>query len=299
MPDLARRPRAHAAGRRRDRPRRRRRRAARATFTEVHPLPGRDLMPVVDDPAVADRDRAVYLMTRDNMLEGDTGAVRAWPAGSAAAEHPPAAAAHPGRRPTSARTSRASSTARSTATSGSSCAPSTTRPPGPSPGVRHLAADGPAGRQYRTVPLPDQWELYDLDDDPIEVRNRAHDPAHADVLDQLRAPAQGRAAPPRSPSATSRGPTSPAAGDGPTWCGRPARPRACAAAGPAARHAPRGPATPWPSSCPAGGRWSIATNHGTLDIGKPTGVFASELTVPYYASSTPAWTSTWPARWAA
>lgn len=26
----------------------------------------------------------------------------------------------------------------------------------------------------------------------------------------------------------------------------------------------------------------IATNHGTLDIGKPTGVFASEMTVPYY-----------------
>ena len=27
----------------------------------------------------------------------------------------------------------------------------------------------------------------------------------------------------------------------------------------------------------------IATNHGTLDIGKPTGVFASELTAAYYA----------------
>lgn len=27
----------------------------------------------------------------------------------------------------------------------------------------------------------------------------------------------------------------------------------------------------------------IATNHGVLDVGKPTGVFSSELTVPYYA----------------
>lgn len=27
----------------------------------------------------------------------------------------------------------------------------------------------------------------------------------------------------------------------------------------------------------------IATNHGSLDVGVPTGVFASELTVPYYA----------------
>ena len=26
----------------------------------------------------------------------------------------------------------------------------------------------------------------------------------------------------------------------------------------------------------------IATNHGSLDVGVPTGVFASELTVPYY-----------------
>ncbi len=26
----------------------------------------------------------------------------------------------------------------------------------------------------------------------------------------------------------------------------------------------------------------VATNHGTLDVGKPTGVFGSELTVPYY-----------------
>ena len=43
------------------------------SFSEVHPLPGRDLMPVVDG-APADDARAVYLMTRDNMLEGDTGA---------------------------------------------------------------------------------------------------------------------------------------------------------------------------------------------------------------------------------
>ena len=45
----------------------------RESFSEVHPLPGRDLMPVVDG-APADDQRAVYLMTRDNMLDGDTGA---------------------------------------------------------------------------------------------------------------------------------------------------------------------------------------------------------------------------------
>ena len=43
------------------------------SFSEVHELPGRDLMPIVDG-APADETRAVYLMTRDNMLEGDSGA---------------------------------------------------------------------------------------------------------------------------------------------------------------------------------------------------------------------------------
>src|SRR5690606_33629448 len=46
----------------------------RRDFSEVHPLPGTNLMPVVDEPARADQDRPVYLMTRDNMLEGDSGA---------------------------------------------------------------------------------------------------------------------------------------------------------------------------------------------------------------------------------
>ncbi len=44
-----------------------------ASFTEVHPLPGRDLMPVVNG-APAEKDRPIYIMTRDNILEGDTGA---------------------------------------------------------------------------------------------------------------------------------------------------------------------------------------------------------------------------------
>jgi hypothetical protein len=63
----------------RDRPHRRARDVATTaatlaeTFTEVHDLPGRDLMPIVDD-GQADDTRVVYLMTRDNMLEGDTGA---------------------------------------------------------------------------------------------------------------------------------------------------------------------------------------------------------------------------------
>ena len=71
-PDVARRPGADAA---RCGGRRRRRRGGRARGVVLRGarLPGRDLMPVVDG-APADEGRAVYLMTRDNVLEGDTGA---------------------------------------------------------------------------------------------------------------------------------------------------------------------------------------------------------------------------------
>ena len=94
------------------------------------------------------------------------------------ADRPPAGpAAHPGARPRRRRTSRAWSPGWPTptpaavpATCGSSSAPSTTRPPGPSPGSDTWPPTGPAGPAYRTEPLPDQWELYDLDADPDRGR---------------------------------------------------------------------------------------------------------------------------------
>ena len=52
--------------------------------------------------------------------------------------------------------------------------------------MRHLAANGPGGESYRTRALADQWELYDLDADPVEAVNRWHDPAAGPVLDHLR-----------------------------------------------------------------------------------------------------------------
>jgi hypothetical protein len=54
------------------------------------------------------------------------------------------------------------------------------------PGVRHLAANPSGHDAYRTAPVPDQWELYDLDADPIEAVNRWHDPLAADVFAHLR-----------------------------------------------------------------------------------------------------------------
>jgi arylsulfatase A-like enzyme/putative intracellular protease/amidase len=253
------------------------------SFTEVHPLPGRDLLPVVDDPSSIDRERAVYLQTRDNMLEGDTGA-----SGLARrlgrADHPPM----PLRIQVPAHV-------------GTSIEGIVVRVAGPGddhlwklvrtfddpatwtePGVRHLAADGPAGPQFRAIPLPDEWELYDLDDDPAEARNRARDAGAAEVL----ALAQARLDEQRSIAVPERNDPWPYVvrrGDGPMK--RPPPPARLVRR--AVQRLGMHPADPEPADVDLdlGGRRAlvIATNHGTLDIGKPTGVFASELTVPYYA----------------
>ena len=42
-------------------------------FSEFHSLPGKDLSPLLLDPETEEfKNRAIYFMTRDNMLEGDT-----------------------------------------------------------------------------------------------------------------------------------------------------------------------------------------------------------------------------------
>ena len=152
------------------------------SFSEVHRLPGRNLMPVVDG-GQADDDRAVYIMTRDNMLEGDTGA-------SAVARrlrrtaNPPApirirVPAHVGSNfeglvvRVDDRLWKLVRTFDDPAT-------------WTEPGTRHLAANGLGGEAYRMSPLDDQWELYDLTGDPTEARNRWTDPSLHELRQQLR-----------------------------------------------------------------------------------------------------------------
>ncbi|MDH3707609.1 MAG: sulfatase-like hydrolase/transferase, partial [Acidimicrobiia bacterium] len=140
-------------------------------LSEIHPLPGRDLSPLVADPGGTDPDRRVYFITRDNMLEGDSEA--------------PGLARIRG-RPTVPRPLRIQWLAHV----GTSVEAVVTRIDGnfwklvrtfddpaqwTEPHVRHLAQNGPAGPRYRTAPLPDEWELYDLDDDPSEAHNRWRD----------------------------------------------------------------------------------------------------------------------------
>jgi len=160
------------------------------SFSEVHELPGRDLMPVVDG-ASADEARAVYLMTRDNMLEGDSGA-NGLARRLKKTVNPPA----PLRIRIPAHTAsnfeglvvRVDDT---TAAGGAGHLWKLVRTfddPGTwtEPGVRHLAANGLGGEEYRTSPLDDQWELYDLTGDSIEADNRWPDPDLHDLRQHLR-----------------------------------------------------------------------------------------------------------------
>ncbi|MGE2728670.1 sulfatase-like hydrolase/transferase [Mycolicibacterium vaccae] len=158
-------------------------------FTEVHPLPGRNLMPVVDG-APADETRPVYLMTRDNVLEGDTGASAVARALRLTAKVPrPLRIRIPGT--TGANFEGLVVQVPETIDGGrghlwklvrSFDDPSTWT----EPGVRQLASDGPGGPTYRSTVLDDQWELYDLTEDPIEARNRWDDPDLADLRAHLR-----------------------------------------------------------------------------------------------------------------
>ena len=163
----------------------------RAEFTEVHPLPGRDLWPVVEDTFPPDASRPVYLMTRDNIPEGDSGASVLARLLGQAANPPPEMRIQVPEHVAANFEGLVARVSPSAATGGANHLwklvrsfddPATWT----EPNVRHLSADGPSGSVYRVEPLPDQWELYDLDTDPIEAHNRASDPAAADVFDHLR-----------------------------------------------------------------------------------------------------------------
>ncbi|MET0698684.1 MAG: sulfatase-like hydrolase/transferase [Mycobacterium sp.] len=160
------------------------------SFSEVHDLPGRDLMPVVDGGA-AEADRAVYLMTRDSMLDGDSGASGL---GRRLKQtvNPPAplrirlpahvASNFEGLVVTVDDADAAGGAGHLWKLVRSFDDPATWT----EPGVRHLAANGLGGDAYRMSPLDDQWELYDLTADPIEADNRWTDPTLDEVRRHLR-----------------------------------------------------------------------------------------------------------------
>lgn len=255
-----------------------------AEFSEVHPLPGKNLMSVVDDPAQGDKDRPVYLMTCDNMLEGDSGA-------SAVARRLGREAKPPlplrVNVPAHVASNFEGLVHRVDGTLWKLVRVFDDPATWTEPGVRHLAASGgPGPDQYRTAPVPDQWELYDLDGDPIEANNRWHeidsDTSIADVFHRMRQALKAeraRAVPERNqpwPYAARQ----PIGGPVTKTAPPPAR-----ALRKLVQKLGMHPDDPDATTFDLAGRRAlvVATNAGVLDIGKPTGVFASEMTVPYYA----------------
>ena len=151
----------------------------RASFSELHPLPGRDLMPVVEGDE-QDRERPVYLMTRDNIVEGDSGATVLARQMGVADDPPPhlrsRIAAHVG----SGFEGLVVRVPEADAAGGHDHLWKVVRTfddpaTWTEPGVRQADDEGPDGVVHRTEPLPDEWELYDLDADPIEADNRWRD----------------------------------------------------------------------------------------------------------------------------
>ncbi len=244
---------------------------------EVHPFPGRDLSAVVADPSTAAADDAVYLFTRDNMMEGDG-------SGSAAARargqlEPPFPLQI--RIPAHAATNVEALVVRHEGTLWKVVRTFDDPATWSEPHVRHLSARTPGGPRYRTEPIPDHWELYDLDADPAEAVNLAVCGEHVDTLSAL-----------AERMRTTRAESVPVRNEPWPYAVRPERatPRLERPPRPARRvrklvqRLGMHPEDPESTTLDATGRRAliVATNHGTLAIGKPTGVFASELTVPYY-----------------
>ena len=216
----------------------------------------------------------MYLITRDNMLEGDGPPV----CGSSSKTLSRPTRCRSASPPTPQPTSRAlwSSTRERSKVARTFDDPETWT----DPHVRHLSVRGPAGPAYRTEPIPDQWELYDLDADPIEAINLALSPERAEVFTALQAQLTAtrdavhehqptlalRDTPERSMPAKKTPP-------------RPVRllRKALQRAGciPTMR-SPMLISRRWRPACPCCG---YESQHPEA----ATGVFGSELTVPYYA----------------
>ena len=291
-------------------------RELRDSFSEVHPLPGTDLTPVVAG-AEADAHRVVYLMTRDNMPEGDTGASGVSRAHGRIEDAPGPLRINVAAHVASNFEGVVHRFADLPEAEGHLWKlvrtfddPATWT----EPGVRQVASDGIGGPTYRTGVLPDQWELYDLTADPAEMTNRASDPSVSGVFDAMRDVMKAerhRAIPERNepwPYAVSRlttigkVPLLPPAELIRTQVSqrvrsrvaqriaerrnpvRPVAPRPALAVRRLLTRLGVHPDDPTPVTADLSERRAlvIATNHAHLDVGRPTGVFASELTVPYY-----------------
>ena len=257
-------------------------------FSEFHPLPGRDLSPLLEDPGISEfKNRAVYFMTRDNMLEGDTLA-SAMARGLGQAEKPPRALkiqvlSHAS---TNFEGIVVKVTDQEVVGISDSLWKITRSYDDPQtwtiPNIANLSSSGLMGETYRTDPLPDQWELYDLTNDPIESQNLCHDPEAAEVFDYMKrrlSQEKGSLIPERNnpkPYARRKPPKAQLTGKTP--------PALVLGLRGLLRKIGMHPEDTQELKMDMAGKKAliVCTNAAQLTNGKPTGVFASEMTVPYY-----------------
>jgi arylsulfatase A-like enzyme len=159
-------------------------------FSEVHPLPGRSLMPALAGGSL-DGSRPVYVMTRDNMMEGDSGASGVARQMGLGQDPPPElrieVAAHV---PTNFEAIVLVVPPEVEGSAGHLWKLGRAfddRSVWSEPGARQLDRTVDGQPSYRSEVLPDEWELYDLTSDPSESNNLAGRQETNELLGYLQA----------------------------------------------------------------------------------------------------------------
>jgi arylsulfatase A-like enzyme/putative intracellular protease/amidase len=257
-------------------------------FSEFHPLPGKDLSPLLLDPENEEfNNRAIYFMTRDNMLEGDTLA-SAMARGLGRANNPPGPLKiqilpHVS---TNFEGIVVKVTDNEVAGVNDSFWKITRAYDDPEtwtiPNRANLSSSGPMGETYRIDKIPDQYELYDLTNDPTESINLWKDPKISEVFDYMKRRLSSerlQSIPKRNtprPYTKRKPPEAQLAGQVPPALARGLRALL--------RKAGMHPEDTEEFGKDVTGKRAliVCTNTDQMSNGKSTGVFASEMTVPYY-----------------
>jgi arylsulfatase A-like enzyme/putative intracellular protease/amidase len=257
-------------------------------FSELHPLPGKDLSPLLQNQDDTEfRRRAIYFMTRDNILEGDTlASAMARRFGQRENPSPPMKIQVPAHVSSNFEGIVAYLDSTEVHEGSGSLWKITRAFDDPAtwsqPHIAHLSASGPTGNKYRTEPLPDQWELYNLTLDPTESHNLWKDPTAKAVFEHMKKRLRDEV----KKVVPQRNNPRPYAKRQPPEAQIPTRnaPLPARAIRLLVRQLGMHPndTDAFKNQLPGRRVLIVCTNTAWLEEGKPTGLFSSEMTAPYY-----------------